>query len=169
MKLELKNIKIYASLSEETTCYTASLWANGKRVAICKNSGRGECSDIDFINGNNCSEAIEIQEYCRNNPVVSWFGDKKYTYYDVATRVEEMVIEYQMKQIVKKKQNNEILLHCTKTKTPDYVVNSAIKLKHCIRWYINHNPDYLKNTIRNLTNQGYVIMNTNIDFEYLGV
>jgi hypothetical protein len=41
MKLELKNIKHTAWASEETHCYQASLYVNGKPVAIVSNDGHG--------------------------------------------------------------------------------------------------------------------------------
>lgn len=37
----LKNIKINHKLSEETYCYTATLYLNGKKVAECSNHGHG--------------------------------------------------------------------------------------------------------------------------------
>ena len=47
MKLELKNIKHTAWASEETHCYQASLYVNGKPVAIVSNDGRGG-TDRDY-------------------------------------------------------------------------------------------------------------------------
>ena len=41
MKLELKNIKHTAWASEETHCYQASLYVDGKPVAIVSNDGHG--------------------------------------------------------------------------------------------------------------------------------
>lgn len=41
MKLQLKKVKIYDELSEETICFTAELYADGKKVATVKNDGRG--------------------------------------------------------------------------------------------------------------------------------
>ena len=41
MELELKNIKHSARASEETHCYQASLYVNGKPVAIVSNDGQG--------------------------------------------------------------------------------------------------------------------------------
>ena len=41
MKLELKNIKHTERASEETHCYQASLYVNGKPVAIVSNDGHG--------------------------------------------------------------------------------------------------------------------------------
>jgi len=47
MKLELKNIKHSAWASEETHCYQASLYVNGKPVAIVSNDGHGG-ADRDY-------------------------------------------------------------------------------------------------------------------------
>ena len=51
MKLELKNIKHTAWASEETHCYQASLYVDGKPVAIVSNDGHGS-SDRDYPHGN---------------------------------------------------------------------------------------------------------------------
>jgi len=47
MKLELKNIKHTSWASEETHCYQASLYVDGKPVAIVSNDGHGGC-DRDY-------------------------------------------------------------------------------------------------------------------------
>tara|TARA_R100000951_G_scaffold28114_1_gene24139 strand:+ start:1374 stop:1898 length:525 start_codon:yes stop_codon:yes gene_type:complete len=47
MKLELKNIKHTEWASEETHCYQASLYVDGKPVAIVSNEGRGG-ADRDY-------------------------------------------------------------------------------------------------------------------------
>jgi hypothetical protein len=47
MKLELKNIKHTEWASEETHCYQASLYVDGKPVAIVSNDGHGGC-DRDY-------------------------------------------------------------------------------------------------------------------------
>ncbi len=47
MKLELKNIKHTEWASEETHCYQASLYVDGKPVAIVSNDGRGG-ADRDY-------------------------------------------------------------------------------------------------------------------------
>jgi len=45
MKIELKNIKHMASLSEETHCFTASLYINNKRRGEVSNRGHGGCDE----------------------------------------------------------------------------------------------------------------------------
>jgi len=47
MKLELKNIKHTAWASEETNCYQASVYLDGKPLAIVDNAGRGGCDRQD--------------------------------------------------------------------------------------------------------------------------
>ena len=49
MKFELKNLKIVRALSEETTCFTATLWADGRRVAKVGNRGTGGCNDWRWL------------------------------------------------------------------------------------------------------------------------
>ena len=51
MKLELKNIKVAASLSEETTAFTATLWVDGKPAAAVSNHGTGGCNDYHPLRG----------------------------------------------------------------------------------------------------------------------
>ena len=43
MKLELKNIKHTEWASQETHCFQASLYVDGKAVAIIGNDGQGGC------------------------------------------------------------------------------------------------------------------------------
>jgi hypothetical protein len=52
LRLELKAIKHSAFASQETYCYTAKLYVNGKAVAVVGNKGHGGCDDVHPINGN---------------------------------------------------------------------------------------------------------------------
>ena len=45
-KLELKNIKYFASMSEETPCYNADIFINGKKAIHVSNHGYGACDEI---------------------------------------------------------------------------------------------------------------------------
>lgn len=51
MQLALKNIKIHAGLSEETTCYEAVLYVDGKRACHVSNRGTGGCDDQHWLPG----------------------------------------------------------------------------------------------------------------------
>lgn len=45
MKIELKKIKIVDEMSDETTCFCADVWIDGKFEGRVQNSGRGGCND----------------------------------------------------------------------------------------------------------------------------
>lgn len=64
MKIELKAIKVFPSLSEETTCFSASLWINGKRVGTADNRGEGGPTNYHPVDYKNPAhkEAIRAAE-----------------------------------------------------------------------------------------------------------
>ena len=47
MNIELKNVKIYAGLSQETVAFSASLYVDGKKVGEARNAGHGGSNDVD--------------------------------------------------------------------------------------------------------------------------
>jgi len=48
LRLTVKNYKHCEWMSEETDCYTASLYLDGKRIGTAENSGHGGCDMYDF-------------------------------------------------------------------------------------------------------------------------
>lgn len=51
-KIALKSIKVNLGLSEETFCFTATLWVDGKRFGEIKNHGHGGPDDVYPKSGN---------------------------------------------------------------------------------------------------------------------
>lgn len=49
MLIELKNLKHMASLSEETYCYTGTVYVDGKKAFEASNRGHGGCDDYRQI------------------------------------------------------------------------------------------------------------------------
>ena len=47
MKIELKAIQYAAFSSEETNCYTANLYVEGRKIGTVGNDGRGGCDRFD--------------------------------------------------------------------------------------------------------------------------
>tara|TARA_R110000851_G_C12654094_1_gene520551 strand:- start:3 stop:518 length:516 start_codon:yes stop_codon:yes gene_type:complete len=72
--LEVKNISHYARGSEETPCFNATVYINGKRAVEVSNNGHGgmDRQDVWHENGFNLKE---INEWC-----VKTFGKKSFTY-----------------------------------------------------------------------------------------
>jgi hypothetical protein len=59
MKAELKNVKINKQLSEETTCFSATLYVEGKKTAIITNRGCGGEDEIPQIFDNPLFDEFE--------------------------------------------------------------------------------------------------------------
>src|SRR6516162_4225213 len=47
MKIELRNVKVAAFASEETTCFQATIYVDGKRCGTARNDGHGGCTWIE--------------------------------------------------------------------------------------------------------------------------
>jgi len=78
MKLELKNIKHTSWASEETHCYQASLYVDGKPVAIVSNDGHGG-ADRDYphpkFKGDYRAQMRDVSRYfsgLRRTAVTEW-------------------------------------------------------------------------------------------------
>ena len=78
MKLELKNIKHTSWASEETHCYQASLYVDGKPFAIVSNDGQGG-SDRDYphpkFKGDYRAQMRDVSRYfsgLRRTAVTEW-------------------------------------------------------------------------------------------------
>ena len=63
MKIELKGIKHYPSMSEETNCYEASLYVDGVKIGTVSNRGTGGCDDFY---GDRAAFAA-ADEWCKTN------------------------------------------------------------------------------------------------------
>tara|TARA_R110000737_G_scaffold350367_1_gene389102 strand:+ start:54 stop:524 length:471 start_codon:yes stop_codon:yes gene_type:complete len=63
MKIELKNVKYAAFASEETSCYSASLYVNGKKIGEVSNEGHG---GPDAFYGDRAAYKA-ADEWCRAN------------------------------------------------------------------------------------------------------
>lgn len=64
MRLELRKIKHYRSLSSKSPCFSALIFFDGKPIALAKNHGRGSLTDIVPQIGYGAL-FIEAEEYCK--------------------------------------------------------------------------------------------------------
>ena len=101
-KFSLKKFEYLASRSEETHCFGAVLWVNGKPLADCGNSGQGGPTDVDIHL--ECQElGKEIEAFLAKQPKVVPPG---HTFeldldleYIVDELVQQLLLERQMKKI----------------------------------------------------------------------
>lgn len=90
MKIELKNVKVHEDMSEETTCFTAEVWADGEFVGTAKNDGHGGCTDI--YNHSGTRELLQkVEEYCKTLPNHVYPATKHSKEFSVSMDLEQMV------------------------------------------------------------------------------
>ena len=134
----LKKVKLHEELSEETPCFTADLYENGKLIAHVSNRGHGGCNDIHPAKG------LKYQDVAHLDNIDAEC--------DIMTMVEEinLVKKHQSKAFVLKKDN--------KTYTQGYMKSFAqIKKESPTRYAM-----WLEGQKRKLTQEGYEILNTNL-------
>jgi len=69
MNIELKNIKYAAFASQETNCFSASIYIDGHKRGTVENSGHGGCDNITPW-----QLGVEIEEYAKTLPSEEFEG-----------------------------------------------------------------------------------------------
>lgn len=67
MKIEIKNLKVARSLSEETHAYTATIYVDGKPAFHASNHGTGGCDSYHPIAPFTYDDVKQIDEYLKAN------------------------------------------------------------------------------------------------------
>lgn len=75
MIITLKNIKYFPSMSEETNCFQADIYINGKKSGYAENQGHG--GNTSYHANEGCRDIIkQAEEYCKTLPAhKASFGD----------------------------------------------------------------------------------------------
>ena len=138
LNLSLKNLKFHEDMSEETPCFSADLYEDGKLIAHVKNSGRGGCNDVHPASGLNYKDVQHVTDIDTDCYIMQLAEDLNY---------------------VKKNQGNKIVLKKDgkwfEMKLPGGKSVAQIKKAP------NYN-DWVKRQIDNLNKDGYMVMNTNL-------
>lgn len=107
MKIELKSVKFFEALSEETNAFTANVWVNGKKAGYAKNDGHGGCT---FIRAYPEQRELfnEAENWLLEQPQIN-IGTKEQPYMvdsDMETKVDSLFEEWLDKKEQKKLQKN---------------------------------------------------------------
>ena len=86
-KIEMKNISYYARGSEETPCYNATVYINGKKAVEVSNDGHGGC-DRQHTWHENGFNLREINEWCVAKFGQSTWEPVSYTHLSLPTNRE---------------------------------------------------------------------------------
>jgi len=106
MKIELKNIKHAEFASEETHCFQASVYIDGKRVGTVENDGRGGCN---FYHPPKIEEAINA--YAKTLPATKWkLNDQEIDLHqDADTLIGDLLTEHLHAKDLKRALSNRVL------------------------------------------------------------
>lgn len=169
MKIEIKNVKYYEQMSEETTCFMADIFVNGKKVGYCKNDGHGGDTDVrGYAEHRELFKSAEL--YCESLPPA--FVDENVTIKNSLSNVTDYLFDEWMKAKDKKKMEKDFekgICHTSMNNELSYEM---------VRWMIGYKVVPLKDLLKNenclelikkfcqkLKEDGRIILNTNLPFE----
>ena len=106
MKIEIKNVKHFESLSEETFCFNANLYVDGKKVGAVSNRGHGGCHEYDF----DMKTQEELDLWCKENlPKWSMDDDQEYET-DLEMHISNLVADFLDTKHIKKLLKNSVVV-----------------------------------------------------------
>ena len=104
MKVELKNVKICKWASEETLCFNASIYLNGKKVGTVENSGHGGCN---FYHFDDRDIEQKFYDYCKSLPPIEFNGEPLEM--DADLYISELLENYEYAKKVRQYSKKNIL------------------------------------------------------------
>lgn len=94
MNIELRNIQVYARLSEETTAFTATIYIDGKKVGWAKNDGQGGCTNYGPYDHTKWDLLKKADEQCKQLPDWKLSKDLKVKM-DLEHYIDQLVCQFQ--------------------------------------------------------------------------
>ena len=143
-KLELKNIKYFASMHEETPCYRADIFINGKKAIHVSNNGCGGC-DNQYVYpsfGLTQNGLKEFEQYLAKlqgddfEPIDSWCHDRLYEYLDQKKIKRDMKTKF----ICINKNTNELFAYEKNTGISDSAFQDHMDKNHPSSTCLNFLP-----------------------------
>lgn len=162
----IKNFKYLESRSEETCCFSAVLYVNGKKLANCGNDGHGGSTDIHVFPQNRQLDK-QVEEFLQTQPKIKFENFNFEIELTLEYIVDELVAEYFKAQHFKKlmKEASKCLIFCKPNKNYYKVGWKKHTIAELIR--TQQGLDILKNTIAVEIAKGNILMNENIPSELL--
>lgn len=166
MKIELKNIRHFYALSEETNAFSAKLYVNDVLTADCSDTGKGGCIDIRAVKGR--EQLLEQAEaYTKSLPAVKTEFDFELDMdleLFIGRLVGSDIIEKEFRKALKKLQSNNLVFGKSKTQLQYTWFTAKDKKKAAVSFMLSHpkTRQILSDRIAKLKEEGFRIFNTNI-------
>ena len=137
---ELRKVKCFPELSEETEAFTAQLWIDGKHVANLKNDGHGGCNDVRPVRPFTYKD-VEIYQTMQMD-------------YEIGLRVIEM-------DEVRKKQSKGFYLRKGDLENGEYFIAKFPKPLSQLKKYGNYSS-WVADQKAQMESKGFTVLNTNL-------
>lgn len=163
-EFEIKNFKYLESRSEETYCFSAVLYVNGKKVADCGNSGQGGPTDVYFLSQYKEMER-DIKDFLKSLPKIKYENCEfdRTLEYIVDELVEELLKAKELKKLMKK--TGQYLIFHNPKGTYYQIGWKKYRVDELLE--IPSGRNILKKTIANHIAKGNILINENIPSELL--
>ena len=109
MDITLKNVKIYAGLSEETIAFNASVYIDGKKVGEAKNAGHGGANDVDVRDSEGRWHRDLLKEMETECAKHTWAYDNETHNHNLDSYIGELVDNVQEQRDLKRKCRTQTL------------------------------------------------------------
>lgn len=147
MKIELKNIKTNMALSEETICFSANLYKDGKKVGQVVNRGHGGSHEYSF----GYDVERPMNDWCKAN-LPKWksdFGSGEEWDTDLEIYISELVNDFNVNKHMKSLLRRRVVIiddTCKSGESIEWKKHKGYSDKALISLILSHNKD-LKNPI----------------------
>ena len=169
MKLELKNIKFYESMSEETNCFQANLFINGKKIADVRNQGQGGPTDYHVLDFKNQQILRDAEAFCLSLPkekIEGMMSDFEFQP-TLESRIDDLLEAWLKVKAEKKmeKQMEKGLLY-GKNINMSYTISTwNVPLKAMLM--TANGREVIRQKIIKVKQEGFIVFNTNIPKDLL--
>jgi hypothetical protein len=167
MKIEVKNIKTNMAFSEETICFKADVYVDGKKVAYAENNGHGEFTNVRPYGIEHKQVFKDAMEYLSSK------GTSKYEeIYSLENFVDDAINSYvdekeNKKFETKKNKHTEKFIVICKENEKDYTTIGFGKHTIAELMKFDAGRNAIKKSIDKYKGLGYSIYNKNIPTEIL--
>lgn len=134
--MELRKIKHFNELSQETMAFSAQLWVDGKHIADVSNNGEGGPNNVYPAKG------------------YAWADVRQYDNLDTECKIFEMVMDDSVRR------DNQSKGFVVK-KDGEYKFKKFSQPISKMKQYGNYKT-FIENTIKSFEDAGYTVLNTNL-------
>lgn len=153
----LKNIKTCDFMSEETVCFEANLYCDGKLLARVSNDGHGGQTN-DYITAKDREWALKVEADVRKEVwLVCQTGD--IIYHNLGTVADEIQVLIERNKEISRLQKNKLVLDKADGSGWQFY---TLKLSVDVATAVEMSPEKLTELIAKYQSEGWVVVNTNI-------